>query len=222
MVTEVILPYLNEAAALPWVLERLPTEYRALVVDDGSTDRSAEIARSRGARTLEVSQRSYGSACHAGLNAAISELVVIMDCDGSLDPLDLPALVRPVQTGEADLVVGRRRPRGRGASPWTLRLANAALAQQLRRRTGLMIFDCGPVRAADRSTLLMLNVQYRRSGYPVETLIKAGAAGLRVRQVDVTYLPRRGRSKVTGTPLGAVGTVRDSLEAFNRVKPAAP
>jgi glycosyltransferase A (GT-A) superfamily protein (DUF2064 family) len=79
-------------------------------------------------------------------------------------------------------VVGRRRPRGRGAYPWTLRLANAALARQLRRRAGLMIFDCGPVRAARRTTLLMLDVQDRRSGYPVETLVKAAAAGLRVRQ----------------------------------------
>jgi hypothetical protein len=145
-----------------------------------------------------------------------------MDCDGTLDPVDLPALVRPVQTGKADLVVGRRRPQGRGAYPWTLQLANVALARQLRRRTGLMIFDCGPVRAALRSTLLMLEVQDRRSGYPVETLVKAGAAGLRVRQVDVDYLPRRGRSKVTGTPLGALRAFLDSRAALARVNGVAP
>jgi glycosyltransferase involved in cell wall biosynthesis len=222
MTIEVILPCLNEAAALPWVLDRLPAGYDALVVDNGSTDGSAAIARSFGARILDVAQRGYGSACHAGLVAATGDLVVIMDCDGTLDPVDLPALVRPVQTGEADLVVGRRRPQGRGAYPWTLQLANAALARQLRRRTGLMIFDCGPVRAALRSTLLMLEVQDRRSGYPVETLVKAAAAGLRVRQVDVAYLPRRGRSKVTGTPLGALRAVWDSRAALDRVKPAAP
>jgi glycosyltransferase involved in cell wall biosynthesis len=133
MTIEVILPCLDEAAALPWVLDRLPAGYQVLVVDNGSTDGSAEIARARGARTLPVDQRGYGSACHAGLVAATAELVVIMDCDGSLDPVDLPALVRPIEAGEADLVVGLRRPRGRGAYPWTLRLANAALARQLRR-----------------------------------------------------------------------------------------
>jgi glycosyltransferase involved in cell wall biosynthesis len=222
MTVEVILPCLNEAAALPWVLDRLPTGYQPLVVDNGSTDGSAEIARSWGARVIGVQQRGYGSACQAGLIAATAELVVIMDCDGTLDPVDLPALVRPVRAGEVDLVVGRRRPRGRGAYPWTLRLANAALAWQLRRRADLMIFDCGPVRAARRTTLLSLDLQDRRSGYPVETLVKAAVAGLRVRQVDVTYLPRQGRSKVTGTPLGAIRAIRDSLAALDQVKPAAP
>lgn len=221
MTIEVILPCLNEATALPWVLDRLPAGYRALVVDNGSTDDSAEIAGVRGARTIRAERRGYGSACHAGLLAATAEVVVIMDCDGSLDPVDLPALVRPIDRGEADLVVGRRRARGRGAYPWTLRLANAALARQLRRRAGLAIFDCGPVRAARRTTLLSLNIQDRRSGYPVETLVKAAAAGLRVRQVDVVYLPRQGRSKVTGTPVGALTAVRDSLAVLDQVKPAA-
>jgi glycosyltransferase involved in cell wall biosynthesis len=220
MTIEVILPCLNEAAALPWVLDRLPAGYHALVVDNGSTDGSAAIARSYGARILDVARRGYGSACHAGLVAATGDLVVIMDCDGTLDPVDLPALVWPVQTGEAELVVGRR-PQSHDAYPSTLQLANAALARQLRRRTGLMIFDCGPVRAARRTTLLMLHVQDRRSGYPVETLVKAAAAGLRVRQVDVDYLPRRGRSKVTGTPLGALRAIRDSRAALDRMKPAA-
>jgi glycosyltransferase involved in cell wall biosynthesis len=221
MTIEVILPCLNEADALPWVLDRLPAGYRALVVDNGSTDGSAEIARADGARTIAVAQRGYGSACHAGLVAATDDLVVIMDCDGSLDPVDLPAVVRPVLDGTADLVVGRRRPRGRGSYPWTLRLANAALASQLRRRTGLMIMDCGPVRAAWRTTLLALEVEDRRSGYPVETLVRAAASDLRVQQVDVSYLPRRGRSKVTGTPSGVVRAIRDSRAALDRVNPAA-
>jgi glycosyltransferase involved in cell wall biosynthesis len=221
MTIQVILPCLNEAAALPWVLDRLPVGYQALVVDNGSTDGSAEIARARGARTVRAEQRGYGSACHAGLVAGTAELVVIMDCDGSLDPVDLPAVVRPILAGEADLVVGRRRALGRGAYPPTLRLANAVLARQLRRRAGLTILDCGPVRAARRTTLLRLDVHDRRSGYPVETLVKAAAAGLRVLQVDVRYLPRRGRSKVTGTPLGALAAVRDSLAALDQVKPTA-
>jgi glycosyltransferase involved in cell wall biosynthesis len=221
MTVEVILPCLNEAAALPWVLDRLPVGYQAFVIDNGSTDGSAEIARARGARTVRVGQRGYGAACHAGLVAATADLVVIMDCDGTLDPVDLPTVVQPIQAREADLVVGRRMARGRGAYPWTLRLANAALARQLRRRTGLAILDCGPVRAARRATLLSLDLQDRRSGYPVETLVKAAAAGLRIRQVDVDYLPRRGRSKVTGTPLGALAAVRDSLAVLDQVRPAA-
>jgi glycosyltransferase involved in cell wall biosynthesis len=221
MTVEVILPCLNEAAALPWVLDRLPAGYRALVVDNGSTDGSAQIARSCGAWTLEVAQRGYGSACHAGLVAAAAELIVIMDCDGTIDPVDLPAVLRPIQANDADLVVGHRRSKLGGAYPLTLRFANAVLAAQLRRRTGLMIFDCGPVRAARRTTLLGLDVQDRRSGYPVETLVRAAASGLRVQQVDVAYLPRRGRSKVTGTPLGAVRAVRDSLAALDLLKPAA-
>jgi glycosyltransferase involved in cell wall biosynthesis len=221
MTIEVILPCLNEAAALPWVLDRLPVGYRALVVDNGSTDGSAEIARSWGVSTVEVAERGYGSACHAGLLAATAELIVIMDCDASLDPVDLPGIVRPVHDGEADLVVGRRRARDRGSYPWTLRLANAALARQLRRRTGLMIFDCGPVRAARRAILLELGVQDRRSGYPVETLVRAATRGLRVQQVDIAYLPRRGRSKVTGTPLGALRAIRDSRAALDLWKPAA-
>jgi glycosyltransferase involved in cell wall biosynthesis len=221
MTVEVILPCLNEAAALPWVLDRLPPGYRALVVDNGSTDGSIEIARTFRARTLEVAQRGYGSACHAGLMAANAELIVIMDCDGSIDPVDLPAVVEPICAGKADLVVGRRRPRGRRAYPWSLRLANAALARQVRRRAGLMIVDCGPVRAARRMILLELNVQDRRSGYPVETLMRAAAGGLRVQQVDVAYLPRRGRSKVTGTPLGALRAVRDSRAALDLAKSAS-
>jgi hypothetical protein len=129
-------------------------------------------------------------------------------------------VVRPIQAGDADLAVGRRRARGRAAYRWTLRLANAALARQLRRRTGLAIFDCGPVRAARRTSLLSLSIQDRRSGYPVETLVNAAAAGLRVRQVDVAYLPRQGRSKVTGTPVGALTAVRDSLAVLDQVKRA--
>jgi glycosyltransferase involved in cell wall biosynthesis len=217
---EVILPCLNEAIALPWVLDRLPSGYSAVVADNGSSDGSAEIATSRGARVVRVEQRGYGSACHAGLLAADADLVAIMDCDGSIDPLALPAVVRPVLDGRADLVVGRRRPQVRGAFPWQLRLANAVLAAQVRRRTGLRIHDCGPVRVARRTALLALELQDRRSGYPVETLVRAAAAGLRVRQVDVDYFPRQGRSKVTGTPLGVLRAVRDSRVALD-LKPVA-
>jgi glycosyltransferase involved in cell wall biosynthesis len=212
---EVILPCLNEAAALPWVLDRLPPGYSAVVADNGSSDGSVEIAAARGARVVRAVQRGYGSACHAGLMAAEADLVAIMDCDGSVDPAGLPALVRPVLDEQVDLVVGRRRPRTWAAFPWQLRVANAVLAAQLRRRTGLRILDCGPVRVARRTLLLELELQDRRFGYPVETLVKAAAAGWRVRQVDVDYFPRHGRSKVTGTPLGVLRAVRDSRAALD-------
>lgn len=212
---EVILPCLNEAAALPWVLSRLPAGFRALVVDNGSTDGSRDLAARLGARVVTCAQRGYGSACHAGLAAAEAQYVVFMDCDGSVDPAELPTVLGPIRAGECDLTVARRRALAR-AFPWALRVANVALAWRIRRRTGFPIQDCGPVRAARRDTLLRLGVTDRRSGYPVETLVRAADAGLRIRQVPVSYHPRQGRSKVTGTPLGAWRAIQDSLAVLAR------
>ena len=212
---EVILPCLNEAAAIPWVLPRLPAGYRALVVDNGSTDGSAELAAALGARVVTSGPRGYGAACHAGLVAAEAEYVVFMDCDGSLDPADLAALVDPVRAGDCDLAVARREATAR-SFPLALRVANAGLAWRIRVRTGLPIRDSGPVRAGRREVLIGLGVTDRRSGYPVETLVRAADAGLRIRQVPVSYRPRQGRSKVTGTPLGAWRAIQDSLAVLAR------
>ena len=212
---EVILPCLNEAAALPWVLPRIPARYRALVVDNGSTDGSAELAAELGARVVTCEQRGYGAACHAGLSAAGAEYVIFMDCDGSLDPGELPAVLAPVLAGDCDLAVARREATARSFS-WTLRVANAGLAWRIRARTGLAIRDSGPVRAGRREVLTGLGVTDRRSGYPVETLVRAADAGLRVQQVPVSYRPRRGRSKVTGTPLGAWRAIQDAFAVLAR------
>ncbi|WP_170318819.1 glycosyltransferase family 2 protein, partial [Allorhizocola rhizosphaerae] len=104
---DVVLPCLDEAAALPWVLSRLPSGYRAIVADNGSTDGSAEIAAERGAVVVHVPRRGFGAAVHAGLEAATSDLVCIVDADGSLDPAQLPRVSGPVLAGRADLVLGR-------------------------------------------------------------------------------------------------------------------
>lgn len=206
---DVVLPCLDEVQALPWVLERLPDGYRAIVVDNGSTDGSAELARDLGALVVRENRRGFGAACHAGLLAATAEYVCFCDCDASLDPSELPGLVRAVAEGSADLVLGRRRPTARGAWPLHARLANAELARRLRARTGADLHDLGPMRAARRDRLLDLGLGDRRSGYPLEMVLSAAAAGMTVAEREVAYRPRAGRSKVTGTLRGTRQAVHD-------------
>ncbi len=206
---DVVLPCLNEAGALPWVLSRIPAGYRAIVADNGSTDGSAEVAREYGALVVDVPQRGFGAAAHAGLLAATDEIVCFMDADGSLDPHDLHRVVAPVDSGAADLVLGARRPTSRAAWPLHLRLGNAYLARQLRRRTGYALTDLGPMRAVRREALVDLRMTDRRFGWPLEMVLRAGAAGWTVAEVPVGYAPRVGRSKVTGTVRGTARAVRD-------------
>jgi glycosyltransferase involved in cell wall biosynthesis len=191
------------------VLAALPPGYRAIVVDNGSTDGSADVARAHGAVVVHESRRGFGAAVHAGVEAAEADLVAILDADGSLDPGDLPRLVAPVLAGEADLVLGRRRPVPRSAWPLHARLANRALAVAIRRAAGVHLHDLGPMRVARRADLLGLDLRDRRSGYPLEMLLNAARAGLRIRELDVPYRPRVGRSKVTGTVRGTVTAVSD-------------
>ncbi|WP_375485057.1 glycosyltransferase family 2 protein [uncultured Jatrophihabitans sp.] len=210
---DVVLPCLDEAAALPWVLERLPDGARALVVDNGSADGSPALAAELGATVVPCAVQGYGAACHAGLEAATADVVAVCDCDGSLDPRDVLALLAVLDRG-ADLVIGRRRPTGREAWSWSSRVANRELARRIRRRTGLRIDDVGPLRVARREALLSLGLTDRRSGYPAETVVRAADAGWRIEQVDVAYGPRIGRSKVTGTLRGTVQAVRDMSAAI--------
>ncbi|QDP96152.1 glycosyltransferase family 2 protein [Microlunatus elymi] len=211
---QVILPCWNEVAALPSVLASLPAGFTPLVVDNGSDDGSAEMARSLGAVVIDCPERGYGAACDAGLRAATAPVVAVMDADGSLDGADLPRLVAPILGRSADLSICSRRPAGRAAWSWRLRFANRRLAGQLSRRTGIKIIDLGPMRAARREALLDLDLRDRRSGYPAETLIAAADAGWRICQVDVGYAPRIGKSKITGTPLGALRAVQDLRAAI--------
>lgn len=215
---DVVLPCLNEAAALPWVLSRMPAGFRAVVADNGSTDGSREVAEAHGALVVPASPRGFGAACAAGLEAADPDdgVVCFLDADGSLDPQQLPRVVTPLLAG-ADLVLGRRQPTERGAWPLHARLGNRALARSLRRRSGVRVTDLGPMRAARVEPLRALALRDRRFGYPLEMVTSAARAGWRIEEVDVDYLPRTGRSKVTGTPLGTLRTVRDMRRVLREV-----
>jgi glycosyltransferase involved in cell wall biosynthesis len=206
---DVVLPCLNEAGALPWLLARMPAGYRPIVADNGSTDGSGEIAAEHGATVVHVPQRGFGAACHAGLLAATSDIVCIMDADGSFDPADLEIVSGPVRDGVADLMLGRRAPQGLSAWPAHARLGNMVLSAELRRRAGVPLHDLGPMRAARRPDLLALDLRDRRFGYPLEMVMRAASAGWRIGEAPVPYYPRTGKSKVTGTVGGTVKAVRD-------------
>lgn len=205
---DLVLPCLDEAVGLAWLLPRVPSGIRSVVVDNGSTDDSVAVARRHGATVVSATQRGFGSACWTGLQACTADVVAFMDADASLDPEQLFRVLDPVITANADLVVAARKAR-KGAWPLHARIANRALARQIRRRTGLPLTDLGPMRAASREGLLSLDLQDRRSGWPLEMVLAAAANGWSVREVAVDYLPRAGRSKVTGTVRGTVGAVRD-------------
>lgn len=206
---DVVLPCLDEAAALPGLLARMPDGFRAIVVDNGSTDGSAAVARAHGATVVVEPLRGFGSAAHAGLLAAGAPLVAFCDADGSMDPRELVAFADLVDAGEADLVLGRRIPTVRGAWPWHARVANRVLAARIQRSTGVRLHDLGPMRVARREALLGLGLRDRRSGYPLEMVLRAAAAGWRVTERDTAYAPRIGRSKVSGTVRGATTAVLD-------------
>jgi glycosyltransferase involved in cell wall biosynthesis len=210
---DVVLPVLDEAAALPWVLERVPPGYRPIVADNGSGDGSPEIAAALGAEVVHEPARGFGAACSAGLLAAAAEVVCFMDCDASLDPRDLPRVAHPVERGASDLVLGARRAEN-GAWPAHARVANRLLALELARRTGVRLSDLGPMRAARRTDLLALGVRDRRFGWPLEMVLRAARAGWRIEEVPVKYLARVGRSKVTGTVSGTARAVRDMAAAL--------
>ncbi len=211
---DVILPCLDEAAALPWVLERIPAGYHAIVVDNGSSDDSVQVALSFGATVVRAAPRGFGAACHAGLLAATSDVVCFMDADASLDPGQLPLVAGRVLQGTSDLVLGRRIPVSRKAWSTHARAGNAVLAWRLRRRAGLPLHDLGPMRAARRLDLLALNLTDRRFGYPLEMVLTAANNAWRIEEVAVQYHPRIGRSKVTGTVRGTVRAVRDMRQVM--------
>jgi dTDP-L-rhamnose 4-epimerase len=212
-VGNVILPALDEARAIPAVLAGIPPGWIPIVVDNGSDDDTAEVAGHHGAIVVSEPRRGFGAACHAGLVAATEDIVAFMDCDGSFDGGDLDRVATPVVAGEADLVLGARRPEP-GAWPWHLRLANRSLARSVRRRTGVALHDLGPMRAARRGELLALGVRDRRFGWPLEMVLRAADAGWRIDELPVAYHPRIGRSKVTGTLGGVVRTVHDMRAAL--------
>jgi glycosyltransferase involved in cell wall biosynthesis len=205
----VILPALNEAAALPTALASFPPGVELLVVDNGSTDETAAVALAHGARVVCEPRRGFGAACWAGVQAACGEVLVFADADGSFDGADLPAVAGPVLAGEADLVVGSRMARrAPGAMSALAVLENRLLGLACRLLFGVRLSDLGPFRAIRRDRLLALGMTDRGSGWPLEMIGRAGAVGLRVVEVPVRYQSRAGgRSKVSGSVRGTVHAV---------------
>ena len=220
-VCDLVLPCRDEAAALPDLLARVPAGFAVVVVDNGSSDGTADVARGLGATVVEEPVPGYGAAVHAGLLAATGDHVAFMDGDGSFDGRDLLPLLDEVRSGRADLAVGRRRPVARGVWPWHARLGNGLVVWWLRRRIGMAAHDIAPMRVCRRDALLALDVRDRRFGYPVELLQKATAAGWRVAERDVAYHPRAAGHPLQGLRLGARhGPRRPRLLAGARVSPA--
>ena len=211
----VVLPCLDEASSLPGVLTAIPRGYSALVVDNNSTDGTADVARSHGAVVVVETTPGYGAAVHAGVVAATTPIVAVLDGDGSLDPRELPALVADVEAG-ADMAIGRRRPTPGLKWPWHARLGTAAVCWRLRQRHGLQVHDIAPMRVARRDALLALGVADRRSGYPLELLVRAADAGWSVTERDVDYGPRTGgTSKVSGSVRGSAIAAWDFWRAIS-------
>jgi glycosyltransferase involved in cell wall biosynthesis len=210
-VCDLILPCRDEAPALTRLLGAVPDDFSVIVVDNGSADDTAAVARRLGARVVTEDVPGYGAAVHAGLLAATSEHVAFMDGDGSFDPVELLDLLADVRADRADLALGRRRPVARGVWPWHARAGNALVVAWLRRRIDLPARDIAPMRVCRRADLVALDVRDRRFGYPVELLQKATRAGWRVVEHDVSYHPRAAgtRSKVSGSVRGTARTARD-------------
>ena len=205
----VVLPCLNEADSLPGVLALVPDGYQALVVDNNSTDETAEVARRCGAQVVSESRAGYGAAVHAGVVAASTPIVAVLDGDGSMDPRELPKLVDALERG-ADMAVGRRRPLPGVRWPWHARLGNQVVCWRLRRKHGIPVHDIAPMRVAHRDAVIGLGVTDRRSGYPLELLVRAAAADWLVAEQDVTYgLRTGGKSKVSGSVRGSFHAVLD-------------
>ncbi len=210
----VILPALDEEATIGHTLDELGERSgivpaQILVVDNGSRDRTADVARAHGAEVLVEQRRGYGQACQAGIAALEPTIgiVVFLDADGSDDPRDLPRLVEPIARGDADLVIGSRvlGERETGALTAQQRLGNALATGLLRLLFGARYTDLGPFRAVRRDALEQLAMRDTNYGWTVEMQIKAHRAGLRVEEIPVRYRRRRaGESKISGTPRGVV------------------
>lgn len=203
----VIIPARNEDASIGLVLDEIPRECadRIVVVDNGSTDQTAEVARSRGATVVREPVAGYGRACLAGIAAAGEcDVIVVLDADHSDYPDDLPALLAPIEAGDADLVIGSRVLGGAepGALPWNQRAGNRLACRLMLLLYGARFTDMGPFRAIRRDALMRLNMQDPTYGWNVEMQARAIIAGLRIREVPVRYRRRIGKSKISGTVRG--------------------
>ena len=203
----VIIPALNEEESVDQVLAAIPLETvdEIVVVDGGSTDRTVEIALASGARVVDEPRRGYGLACAVGVSAVQADIVLFLDADGADDPSQIPDLLAPLLSGQADMVLGSRLAGeiAPGAMPWHQRFGNWLAAWLIRRIYGLPLTDLSPFRAVHRRSLLDLEMEEMTYGWPTEMIVKAARRGWRVVEVPVRYRPRLGgRSKISGTVRG--------------------
>ena len=210
MRVSVIIPTHNEAQAIGRVLADLPPDMvsEVLVVDSNSTDGTPEIAARWGARVIRESRRGYGRACLTGLAHTNSpDIVVFLDGDYSDRPAELPILLAPITEGRADITLGSRLGKQRipGALPWHAAFGNRLAASLIRLLYGLNISDLGPFRAARMDVLHQLQLEQTTYGWAVEIILKGAVKGFRVVEVSVSYYPRIGKSKISGTLKGTVG-----------------
>jgi glycosyltransferase involved in cell wall biosynthesis len=205
--TALIIPALNEAVVIGDVVAAVPPALVAeiVVVDNGSTDGTADAAARAGARVVREPRRGYGAACAAGVRAlaADAEVAAFLDGDGSQDPRELPRVLEPLEHGTADFVLGAR-PIGRH-HPLHASLGSGLVARLVSLRYGVRLTDVGPFRAIRAPLLRRLDMRDLAFGWPVEMVVKAAALGARIVEVEVSQGPRRGgRSKVSGTLTGSV------------------
>jgi glycosyltransferase involved in cell wall biosynthesis len=208
----IIIPALNEEDALQQLLAELPRDFAQwiIVVDNGSTDGTATVARSAGAIVASEPTRGYGRACLKGLQTASdlgAEILIYMDGDGSDDPTDLPMMLEPLKEGRADFVIGSRvdRRSERGAIPPQARLGNWLVSRMISTLYHVHIHDIGSFRVIRRSALATLQMSEMTFGWPVEMLVKAARARYQIVELPIHYRKRsHGRSKVAGTVIGSV------------------
>jgi glycosyltransferase involved in cell wall biosynthesis len=206
----VIIPSFNEAQSIGHVLNELPKHLitEVLVVDSASTDGTPEIAARMGARVIREPRRGYGRACLTGLSqASAPDVVVFLDADYSDRPAELPRLLAPITEGRADISLGSRLlgPRTPGALPWHAVVGNRLAAGLITFLFGQRITDLGPFRAARADTLAALALEETTYGWAVEMILKGALHGFRIVEVPVSYHPRIGKSKISGTLAGSVG-----------------
>jgi glycosyltransferase involved in cell wall biosynthesis len=204
-----VIPALNEEQAIGQVLEALPNWIdEAIVVDNGSTDRTAEIAASRGARVVREPQKGYGQACHTGAQAAgQADILLFIDADYSDYPEEAGEIVRPIAAGKYDLVIGSRARGARAPGALTLqqRFGNWLACRLILLFWGRRYTDLGPFRAIRATALQALQMQDRGYGWTTEMQIRAAREGYRILEVPVSYRARIGQSKISGTLTGVIG-----------------
>ena len=203
-----VIPALNEATSLGLVLEAIPRDLvgEIIVVDGGSLDDTAGVATAHGATVVHEPRRGYGRACAAGADLALGEVVVFLDADGAVDPVEIGRLLAPIACGSADLVLGSRLAGtiAQGAMPWHQRIGNRLCARLIGLIYGVPLTDLGPFRAVRRKRLQAMSLENMTYGWPTEMIVKAARAGWRIAEVPVSCRRRLGgHSKISGTIRGS-------------------